>query len=102
MSDQKWTHGPWEVYPIVDVELPCAGVCEVEGRYETFTIMAPYASSDDTAYEEPLPVAHLIAAAPELYEALEHAVASQPQDDSCEAWVSDARAALAKARGETQ
>lgn len=44
--------------------------------------------------------AHLIAAAPDLYAALELALSYQPRDDSCDTWASDARAAIAKARGQ--
>jgi len=39
----------------------------------------------------------LIAAAPDLLTALEHAVSSQPLDDSCESWVPAARAAISQA-----
>ncbi len=43
--------------------------------------------------------ARLFAAAPDLLEALKSAVRMQPRDDSCDPWVSDARAAIAKAEG---
>lgn len=43
--------------------------------------------------------ARLISSAPDLLEALKHALVYQPKDDSCDPWVSDARAAIAKAEG---
>jgi hypothetical protein len=43
--------------------------------------------------------ARLIAASPDLLEALEWAVNSQPED--ADLWVTDARAAIAKARGQS-
>ena len=47
------------------------------------------------------PMSPVYAAAPALLDALEWAESNQPKDDSCETWVSDARAALAKAKGAT-
>jgi hypothetical protein len=62
---------------------------------------APVCSAIDAGYTKKTAEANarLIASAPELLATLEWAVSCQPSDDSCAGWVSDARAAIAKAKG---
>lgn len=95
MTEHKWTQGPWSVRrdecddPVVVSE--CLGL-ELDG-------LCWHENSDANA--------HLIAAAPELYEALERLLPMA--EDDCFQYGSSAdndedvlfaRAALAKARGE--
>lgn len=99
MSETKWTAGPWRV-----------GVCPCGNRhcqlFNTSNGLFPAGSgySEDDA--------RLIAAAPELYAALEDTefllrmLAENPGDvgcmiDSLKRSAADAHAALAKARGES-
>ena len=96
MTDQpKWTKGPWAVernkrtWGWVDVVGPSLGVG------------GPTQATDLTLADEVKRIAeaHLIAAAPDLYAALEQIVFDwdgEPED------MFAARAALAKARGETK
>ena len=92
MSEPKWTPGPWT-----------AERGNIGSAHPLFVVaphmdgLKPWTDAD----------AHLIAAAPELYETLERIVKWMDiqgynalyQDDTA---IKDARAALAKARGETQ
>jgi hypothetical protein len=83
----KWTAGPWSAYNRGigwEVHGPFGGPIN-DGFRDTFT------DAD----------AHLIAAAPDLYQALE--ALTHPKDDkpACEVFAM-ARAALAKARGESE
>lgn len=92
MSDTKWTPGPWVV---VDGSLTGnISVNSVDGDYYVATThgWAGIDSDDDTCAAN----SHLIAAAPELYEALHNAVASGLP----EVVRQEAVAALRKARGE--
>ena len=52
----------------------------------------------DFKFDEAVPYVRADIAA-DLLAALEEAVSRQPKDDSCDVWVSDARAAIARARG---
>jgi hypothetical protein len=84
MTDAKHTPGPWRTDEHGNI------VCYPEGlSVGVLSRQLP---------EGELKANHqLIVAAPELLEALKLAVSNQPKDDSCEAWVSDAKAAIAKA-----
>lgn len=100
MTDRKWTPGPWAVeYKHGTTRLVAGG--EVTMCDETYY---PWAPENDADW-------HLIAAAPELYEALKAMVYEtthlSPEDDDGSHWckisreaLSNARAALAKARGQ--
>lgn len=94
MSKEKWTPGPWVV---VDGSLTDnISVNSVDGDYYIATThgWAGIDADDDTCAAN----SHLISAAPELYEALQNAIAAGLPED---VW-QEARAALAKARGETK
>lgn len=62
MTDTKWTPGPWQVFGPDDAPNPNVGLWQVES--ELMNIANHITRAD----------AHLIAAAPELYGALERAV----------------------------
>lgn len=71
MTAAKHTPGPW-VLDDGSVSLPCVEICEIDGLYGSISVYAPYASESDAerAYKEPSLDANLIAAAPEMLEAL--------------------------------
>lgn len=83
------TQGPWKLIPQIEdwpyasVELPDGRTLCVEEDHETYML--------------PMEVARLIAAAPELYQALKR-VSEEAADDSPEMWAQVA-AALRKAEG---
>lgn len=82
MSEPKFTPGPWYV----------------DGTFVTNDEDLDICSMGDVAWEAN---AHLIAAAPELYEALRDLIAyCDPTGDYIDDELVWARAALAKARGE--
>lgn len=97
MTETKWTPGPWQAlfeqglradfYHIRSVEHPDWRICT-----------GPNWANEHTA--ENIANAHLIAAAPDLYEALEAAIATDMTMDRWVAVVRDAKAALSRARGE--
>lgn len=89
MSGEKWTPGPW----IVDFES-----CDEEGplRESEFTGYILDANGTEVCSRAfPLANAHLIAAAPEMYEAL--CAVDEWENPSC---FEKVKAALKKARGE--
>lgn len=86
MSDKpKWTPGPWEAYDrAIGWEIHAAGREINDGHRDTFR------EAD----------AHLIAAAPDLYEALHRIVSTMnDDDDGMRLDLGLAHAALKKARG---
>lgn len=93
MTERKWTPGPWKW---------------VEGKGTWRGSIEPDVCDfgDDTQYyptegEPPNEAnAHLIAAAPDLYDALEALLVTKAPDFIPSRLWDDARAALAKARGE--
>lgn len=94
--ETKFTPGPWRVsqtYPVGDYCIHAAG-CPWQLAY----------IAANTNVDWPLEAnAHLIAAAPDLYAALERTLSyltSYPGNSGINAW-EQARAALSKARGET-
>ena len=105
MSDQpKWTQGPWPIKPTGDFKRIVIGdgLVDGPGGYEVAEVY-----SDDCDRDEAMANAHLIAAAPDLYAALEEladlmdAVRAgdyTPDSFTCQ----PAQIALAKARGETK
>lgn len=100
MTERKWTSGPWGVgeYNQLSDEIEitaeagfyvssidCDGVYDADGGEGSIMIAN----------------AHLIAAAPDLYEALEYMMVCHRDihDKECERALSMTKAALAKARG---
>lgn len=89
MRNSKYTPGPWTAHatgharsgkPEYEIHWSADGECVAE---------IVHGEAD----------AKLISAAPDLLEALKYALSYQPKDDSCDPWASDARAAIAKAKG---
>lgn len=98
MSETKWTPGPWSTHP---EELRGGRYWVIDGPVDV----------QDPECDEPLAIheidngkanAHLIAAAPDLYAALEKLLAKVECGTALNCAVCDAaRAALSSARGET-
>lgn len=91
----KWTTGPWEV------EQDDEGSWAVlkSGSFVTFAFPTECGAGGSAKYN-----AHLIAAAPDLYEALEKVILVYHDDDLGDDLfeaIKEAMPALAKARGET-
>lgn len=102
MSETKFTPGPW----VIDPETRPSEVCTIHGmprdertNYQGWAYVRGELGYWDSSPDEEMANAHLIAAAPELYEALE-AMLEECEDDEFAPHVMDAKAALAKARGE--
>ena len=97
MSDAKWTPGPWET----SQSLGDAYIWAETEENGVFEHVAVVLRCDEPGMQDAN--AHLIAAAPDLYEALEE-IADYVGDEVSfilgPPVVSAARAALAKARGE--
>lgn len=117
MSETKFTRGPWYI-DHDQTPLEIIGPAENYRRFGVDGERALASVGDDIVYEdrprleeEDTANAHLIAAAPDLYDALEKLLARYTQLAGCgdcgnlvpeeEAEVIASRAALAKARGET-
>ena len=108
MSETKWISGPWHVDPDLVLRRGYTAI-SAEDHYGLAQVVSRMDDADeDDEYTATLEAsARLIAAAPELYEALEECkrVLSDLQSTQLEgtrtraAW-EKARAALAKARGE--
>ena len=102
-NERKWTAGPWTFDPDDDNEAKFVGDDDHEGTIlnDHWHIARIWNYRDD---EECRANAHLIAAAPELYEALErmekHFRILPPKHDGEGSVFAQATAALAKARGE--
>lgn len=118
MNERKWTKGPWWLfrggihrYPGIEAKRSHTTNCSIV----VFGVDDKYEGVRGSTHEESLANAHLISAAPDLYEVLEEMVESCPDCGGvgfdymqgcdgemkvgCET-CSKARAALAKARGE--
>jgi len=91
MNETKFTPGPWLV---TDSHYP--SIKEISGA--SFNIKAVMWATDLTEddYQKRYADLHLIAAAPDLYEALEYCIKQIPEL----AYVPGIKAALAKARGD--
>lgn len=102
MSTPKFTPGPWVAGADGADVCPSAGEKQ---HVELAHIVGPWSDSSWFGSEEARANAHLIAAAPDLYEALERAVRYFTDAGSNrEAWgemVHEWQQTLAKARGET-
>lgn len=100
MSEPKWTPGPWEY------AADKRGTGRVfAGSHEIVKAMASHGQRR-LGFRERTANNHLIAAAPELFEALEallaQAILHDLEDEShaCETAIRTAEAAIAKAKGE--
>jgi hypothetical protein len=95
VAETKWTPGPWEIVP--------------HDRYDKDILIVPssvWVDNDDVDHEESKANASLIATAPDLYEALTyamHLIRESPGANETYRAAAErkARAALAKARGES-
>lgn len=98
MRDVKWTPGPWRIAPPEYGWDHFAAILDKDGIVARCHIAALSRSHEQTAAD-----AHLIAAAPELYEVLATHPGYSADTTFAEIWLWLARkdAALAKARGET-
>ena len=98
MTDQpKWTKGPWPIKPTGDFKRIVIGdgLVDGPGGYEVAEVY-----SDDCDRDEAMANAHLIAAAPDLYAALDGLLGLLDAGSLYEPQAYAARAALAKARGQ--
>lgn len=101
MTEPKFTPGPWRFVDDGEcsIDTPGDNTCRFIGKNSL-----PFAASfqhsafgkDDICDAN----AHLIAAAPELYEALDRFVDWMNEEEGAHSLCDSARAALAKARGE--
>lgn len=95
MSKTKWTPGPWHVAALTK----SFGVYAQDG-----TAIAKVGGAYGVGHDRRKADALLIAAATEMYEALNEAYRAFSHDDEGAVWadttIEKARAALAKARGE--
>jgi hypothetical protein len=99
--ERKWTPGPWEVDDAGDVHSKHLGYAYSFVAISTGEDYGGYYGDNADVDLQKKANAHLIAAAPDLYEALENLL-NDPGDDYIKTRHWDAaRAALAKARGDT-
>ena len=100
---KSWTPGPWNVFPVKDGEFP-----GIEAEEQGFSVVV-WGDEEDGAgikgenHENMMANAYLIAAAPELYEALEAILKWTDAPSGENRFKPDyekAIAALSKARGE--
>ena len=101
MSERKWTPGPWVAKSVVENGEWMGVAVQADSDVEILWFENDPEPDDANA--------HLIAAAPDLYEALEQArdtilelinARNSEAEGSDEDWVGGINAALAKARGE--
>ena len=100
MTDQpKWTKGPWPIKTTGDFKRIVIGdgLVDGPGGYEVAEVY-----SDDCDRDEAMANAHLIAAAPDMAEALDGLLGLLDAGSLYEPQAYAARTALAKARGETK
>ena len=102
MTDTKWTPGPWSVEQPMDFELTIVEAGKPTYEWRFIATCGLPDEKGDIPKKQVIANVNLIAAAPELYHALEGLVAwaddlrrMDPAED-----LRKARAALAKARGE--
>jgi hypothetical protein len=86
MSERKWTPGPWFVGKDLSIGPNGQGVSVIVAACD-------YDHADANA--------HLIAAAPDLYDALDNLVRAYHQGKDVYGWIDNAGHALAKAEGWT-
>jgi hypothetical protein len=96
MSETKWTPGPWSV-----ADDGCIRCSDANADYLIYA--SPWRSDAWSGDVQAIANGTLMAAAPDLYDALNRMLANYRSDGSeaSERDIEIARAALAKARGET-
>lgn len=102
MTGRAFTRGPWtaERFGVV-VGGPSHQYVNGAGQSQIASVMGFTLTTAEDPIAEREANTHLIAAAPELYEALSAILYWHDEDRHIdESWWEDARAALAKARGE--
>lgn len=100
-NETKWTPGPWVVGESSHNGLPCVDACDPNDGQLMIEICEVWGEDRaESETEMSRANAHLISAAPELYEALA-SMLEECEDDEFAPHVMEAKAALAKARGET-
>jgi hypothetical protein len=87
MSERKWTMGPW--FQSCESIDPDWHIVTTKGGGIVANVFAPQNAN-----------AHLIAAAPDLYDALDNLVRAYHSGGDIYGWIDNAGHALAKARGE--
>ena len=93
---KAWTKGPWEVFRAVTGKHHTTAIL-LEGTNREIIAWSGFDASD--FQKEVLANAHLIAAAPEMYDGLEHQIyRNHPYSETCDGCRNGALA-LAKARG---
>lgn len=103
MKEFKGTKGPWEVYP-EEVDKPYIRIrgTQLGQRFKVSSVITPvYEGVLEREAKETRANAHLIAAAPDLLEALQDLLHAYDNKGERPAWNS-ARAAITKALGETK
>ena len=101
MSNENWTPGPW--FPIYEVERINDQNVMIVGDVYVYNETEEHATTVVEAQVMPLANAHLIAAAPDLYEALDLMLmesGGHAHKDNQSPGEAQARTALARARGE--
>jgi hypothetical protein len=88
MSERKWTLGPW--FQSCESIDPDWHIVTTKGGGVIANVFAPQNAN-----------ANLIAAAPDLYEALDNLVRAYHQGKDVYGWIDNAGHALAKAEGRT-
>lgn len=112
MKEFKGTPGPWEIKP-EEVDRPYIRIrgTQLGGRYKIANVLSPdYDGVHHREADETRANAHLIAAAPELLQALQLLMAEQTGGNkscghngfTCMCQYDKARAAIAKALGESK
>lgn len=112
MTQFKGTPGPWEIKP-EEVDKPYIRIrgTQLGGRFKVANVLSPdYDGVHHCEADETRANAQLIAAAPELLEALQNLIVSYDNfreragrnGDPENPLIIDARAAIAKATGETK
>jgi len=106
-DETKFTPGPWELFEVGD---KCKHLCPSKNGTSILTVSLEYTDDGEPEYFGSVyyPAdAHLIAAAPDMYEALEMAILEYGKPggpwnvpSSPGTWIYKAKAAIVKARGE--
>lgn len=101
MTQAKHTQGPWRLSPFSSNEIISGKIATTENMGKPIAVVNGWNNASLPEKEEYRANAHLIAAAPELLEALEHAAFHLERlgYEEEEPGMTKIRAAIAKARG---